>query len=61
MRAFPLLLALAASASAVPLIGITCDPRSTPLCRTYICTLFKTHTVSSAAENVIVAPSGTVA
>ncbi|ASN83412.1 hypothetical protein [Deinococcus ficus] len=60
MRAVFLLLALATSASAAPLIGSTADLRSTPLCRTYTCTLLKTHTVSSAAENVIVAPGGSV-
>lgn len=61
MRILRMLLALGASASAAPLIGSAGDLSRTPLCRTYSCKLLKTHTVSSAAENVIVASGGSVA
>lgn len=62
MRAFPLLLlALTVSASAAPLLGTASDLRVTPLCRTYTCTLLKTHTVTSLADNVVVTPGGNVA
>ncbi len=61
MRAFPLLLLTLASASAAPLIGSAGDLRSTPLCRTYTCTLLKTYTVTSLTENIVVAPGGNVA
>lgn len=62
MRAFPLLLlALAATASAAPLIGRAADLRSTPLCQAYTCTLIKTHTATSPAGSVIVPPGGNVA
>lgn len=62
MQVLPiLLLTFAASASAAPLIGSAVDLRSTALCRTYTCKLLKTHTASSAAANVIVAPGGNVA
>lgn len=61
MRVFPLLLlALTVSASAAPLLGTSSDLRRTPLCRTYTCTLLKTHTVTRLADNVVVAPGGNI-
>lgn len=61
MRAFPLLLLmLTTSASAAPLLGSASDLRSTLLCRTYTCTLLKTHTITSLADNVVVTPGGNV-